>query len=169
MGMTVRGTPESTVILHWDECRAAWAELSWVDWVRFRGLGEERSPSLAGAPAGEHYFVVCILGHRGELANVIPHKYVMSADGRLVHGFDGLGEEEREESSRIEQIAVPTLEESERYQELGDRGFAVNLPPQHTVPPLLRSMPGLAGVPPSAPCWHFLSAIGISSSGTRPH
>jgi len=84
-----------------------------------------------------------------------------------VHGFDGLGDEERGESSRSEQIAVPTLEESERYLVLVNRGFAVNLPPQHPVPPLLRSMHGLAAVPPSAPCWHFLSAIGISASGSR--
>src|SRR5207245_8229830 len=34
------GTPESTVILHWDKCEAVWAELSWRDWVRFRGFDE---------------------------------------------------------------------------------------------------------------------------------
>src|SRR5206468_849736 len=100
--MMAQGTPEKTVILHWDEDRTAWAELPWRDWVRFRGLGEGRSSELAGAEAGEHFFLVCILGDRGELCNAIPHRYVMSADGRLVHGFDGLEVTEREESCRIE-------------------------------------------------------------------
>lgn len=162
----MHGSPENTVILHWDEGRAAWTEVSWRAWVRFRGFSEDPR-LLPGAEAGEHYFLVCILGDRGELANVIPHKYMMSYEGRLVHGFDGLCEAEREESCRIEQLVLPTVEEAERYQEFGSRGLAVNLPPLRTVPPLLRAMPGLAGAPPSAACWHFLSAIGICRSGTR--
>ena len=161
------GTPESTVILHWDQCHAVWAELSWHDWVRFRGFDESGSRLLAGAEAGEHYFLVCVLGDRGELCNVIPHRYVMSTDGRLVHGFDGLEMAEREESCRIEELSSPTIEDSERYQELGARGFSVNLPPQYTVQSLLRVMPGLAGARDSAACWHFLSAIGVCRSGTR--
>ena len=161
------GTPDNTVIQHWDECRTSWGELSWRDWVRFRGFGEGGHSLLAGAEAGEHYFLVCVLGDRGELTNVIPHRYVLSTDGRLVHGFDGLGEAERQESCRIEELPLPTVEDSERYQELGARGFTVNLPPLHTVPPLLRAMPGLAGAQPSAACWHFLSAIGICQSSTR--
>jgi hypothetical protein len=163
----MKGTPDNTVILHWQECQTSWAELSWGDWVRFRGFGEDGRSLLVGAQAGEHYFLVCILGDRGELANVIPHKYVMSSDGRLVYGFDGLGDAEREEWSRIEELALPSAEESARYEEFGLRGLAVNLPPLHTVPPLLKAMPGLAGAPPSAPCWTFLSAIGICRSGRR--
>jgi hypothetical protein len=165
----MHGTPDKTVILHWDEGRTTWTQVSWRDWVRFRGFSDEGPRLLAGAEAGEHYFLVCILGDRGELSNVIPHKYVMSCDGRLVYGFDGLGEAEREESSRIEQLALPSIEESERYQEFDSRGFAVNLPPLYTVRPLLKEMPGLAAAPPSAACWHFLSAIGICRSGTRAH
>ena len=161
------GTPDSTVILHWEECQAMWAELSWRDWVRFRGFDESSSRLLAGAAAGEHYFLVCMLGDRGELSNVIPHRYIMSTDGRLVHGFDGLGVAEREESCRIEELLDPTIEDSQRYQELGERGFSVNLPPLHTVKPLLKVMPGLAGARDGAACWHFLSAIGICRSSTR--
>jgi len=163
----MQGTPESTVILHWDECQTAWTSMTWHDWVRFRGFGEGGVRLLAGAEAGEHYFLVCILGDRGELANVIPHRYVMSTDGRLVHGFDGLGTAEREESSRIEELALPTAEDTERHAELGARGFAVNLPPFHTLQALLRTMPGLAGAHHGAACWHFLSAIGICRSSTR--
>src|SRR5262249_43548932 len=102
-----------------------------------------------------------------ELANVIPHKYVLSTDGRLVHGFDGLGQAEREEYYRIRVLLLPTVEDSERYNEFDERGFTVNLPPPHTVQPLLRAMPGLAGAQPSAACWRFLSAIGICHSSTR--
>ena len=32
----MKGRPDNTVILHWDECRTSWGELSWRDWVRFR-------------------------------------------------------------------------------------------------------------------------------------
>ena len=58
----------------------------------------------------------------------------------------------------------PSIEDSERYSELDSRSFTVNLPPAHTVQALVRAMPGLAGAQPSAACWQFLSAIGISRS-----
>jgi hypothetical protein len=165
----MKGTPQNTVILHWDEGRAAWARLSWRDWVRFRGFGKDGLGLLAGAQAGEHYFLVCVLGDDGELANVIPHRYVLSTDGRLAHGFDGLAEAEREEYYRIQVLALPTEEDADRYAELGKRGFAVNLPPVHTRQPLLTAMPGLVGAQHNAACWHFLSAIGVCRSSTRPN
>jgi hypothetical protein len=161
------GTPDNTVILHWDECRTAWTKLPWRDWVRFRGFGGGELSMLAGAEAGDHYFLVCVLGDRGELANVIPHRYVLSTDGRLAHGFDGLGQEEREEYYRIGVLPSPSPEECERYNEFDAREFTVNLPPPHTLRPLLRAMPGFPGAQPSAACWRFLSAIGICRSSTR--
>src|SRR5262249_29375607 len=99
----------NTVILHWDECQMSWAELSWRDWVRFRGCGTGRQSLLVGAKAGEHYFLVCVLGHCGELSNVIPHKYVLSADARLVHGFDGLEETEPRNCAELTLFAPPRL------------------------------------------------------------
>ena len=161
------GTPDNTVILHWDESRTEWEKLSWREWVRFRGLDYGGLSLLAGAEAGEHYFLVCVLGERGELANVIPHRYVLSTDGRLMHGFDGLEQAEREEYDRIQVLPWPTVADSERRQELDGRGFTVNLPPVHTLPPLLMALPGLAGAQPSAPCWDFISAIGICRSSAR--
>jgi hypothetical protein len=160
-------TPENTVILHWDERRIAWTTLSWREWVTFRGLGEGGGTLLAGAPAGEHYFLVCMVGDHGELHNVIPHRYALSTDGRLVHGFDGLAAAEREELCRIEVLPSPSVEEAERCDELGAREFAANLPPSHTVQPLLRTLPGLAGAPAGAACWNFLSAIGVCRTSTR--
>src|ERR1700709_1681085 len=122
----MKGTPENTVILRGGASGGAGAQLPWPDWVRFRGFGEGGKSLLAGAEAGEHYFLVCVLGDGGELDNVIPHRYVLSTDGRLVHGFDGLGEAEREEFYRIQVLRLPTIEDSERYRELGARGFTVN-------------------------------------------
>jgi hypothetical protein len=73
------GSPDKTLILHWVEGESAWAELPWPEWVRFRGFGKERSSLLVGAEAGEHYFLVCMIGAHGDLCNVIPHKYVVTA------------------------------------------------------------------------------------------
>ena len=53
----MKGTPDNTVVLHWDECQTSWTELAWRDWVRFRGLGEGGLSLLAGR-AREHYFLV---------------------------------------------------------------------------------------------------------------
>jgi hypothetical protein len=165
----MKATPDNTVILHWDECDATWGRLSWRDWVRFRGLGEGKVPSLIGAAAGEHYFLGCVLGNRGELCNAIPHRYLISTDGRLVHGFDGLEESEREESERIEDLLFPTTEDLRRCRQLLAREFAANLPPPHTVQPLMQAIPGVAGAEPDAACWDFLSAIGICRSSRRPN
>jgi hypothetical protein len=159
--------PHKTLIFHWVEGQGEWSEIPWPDWVRFRGLSKERSSLLRGAEPGDHYFVVCMLGTYGELCNVIPHRYVISADARLVHGFDGLEIEEREESDRIEELPCPTIEEIDRYNELGARGFAVNLPPAYTVQHLLHTIPGIAGAQPGAACWDFLFAIGVCRSSTR--
>ena len=161
----MKGTPDNTVILHWDECQTLWTELPWQDWVRFRGLGEGGLSLLAGAEAGEHYFLVCVLGDRGELDNVIPHRYVLSTDGRLVHSFDGLGEAEREVLP-IQVLRLPTIEDSERY-----RGSArADLPSiclLHTVQPLLSAMPGLAerGPPPHAGISSRRSAFAARARG----
>jgi hypothetical protein len=157
------------MVLHWVECCSEWAELPWADWVRFRGYDKDRSRSLPGAEAGEHFFVVCMLGFYGELCNVIPHRYVISKGAKLVHGFDGLNIAEREESDRIGELSLPTVEDIERYNELGERGFSVNLPPHHTVPYLVQAMPGIAGAHPGAACWDFLSAIGVCKSSLRPN
>jgi hypothetical protein len=157
--------PDKTLILHWIEAQKAWAELPWLDWVRFRGIGEEGSSLLLGAEAGEHYFLVCMLGSHGELSNVIPHRYMISNDARLVCGFDGLDGAERDESDRIAELPAPTIEDIERYKELCERGFATNLPPPHTVQHLLQAIPGIAGALPGAACWNFLSAIGVCRSG----
>ena len=164
----MKGTPDKTVILHWDEGAAAWSRLSWCDWVRFRGLGEGNASMLVGAAAGEHYFLVCVLGSRGELCNAIPHRYIMTTDARLVHGFDGLEKAEREESGRLGDLLFPTAEDLERCQQLLAREFAANLPPLHTVQPLMQALPGVAGADQGAACWDFLSAIGICRSSTRP-
>jgi hypothetical protein len=163
------GTPENTVILHWDELRTAWTTLPWCDWVQFRGFGNDGVKLLVGAQPGEHYFLVCMVGKHGELYNVIPHRYAMTSDARLVYGFDGLELAERQELCRLEMLALPTIEEAKRHSELYDRGFVANLPPRHTVQPLLRTLPGLAGAPLGAACWHFLSAIGVCHTNARAH
>jgi hypothetical protein len=77
--------PDNTVILHWDECRTSWAELSWHDWVRFRGFGAGRQTLLAGAVAGEHYFLSAF---SAATASAMPSTfYVLSTDARLVARF----------------------------------------------------------------------------------
>jgi hypothetical protein len=162
-----KGTPDKTVILHWQECQNAWTVLPWPVWVRFRGFGEGGTSLLAGAEAGEHYFLVCILGAGGELRNVIPHRYVISTDAKLVYGFDGLEHAERDELCRIKELPQPTTEEAERYESFGAREFSVNLPPLHTVQQLLKAIPGIAGAPSDAACWDFLSAIGVCRSSAR--
>jgi hypothetical protein len=165
----VNGIPHKTLIFHWVEDRCVWAELPWADWVRFRGFGKERFSLLIGADAGEHYFLVCMLSADGELCNIIPHRYVVSGDARLVHGFDGLDVSERAESGKLEGLVWPTIEDIERQKELGERGFSVNLPPLHTIQYLLQAIPGIAGAQPDAPCWNFLSAVGVCQSSTTPN
>jgi hypothetical protein len=166
----MQGTPERTVILHWDEGQCEWARIAWPDWVRFRGMGGVAGNSLLpGATAGEHFFLVCILGNREELWNIIPHRYVVSEGARLVGGFDGLSESEREESCRIEDLAFPTVDEVRRYEELGDRGFSVNLPPPHTINHFLKAMPRIVAAEYDSACWKFLSAIGICQASRRIH
>jgi hypothetical protein len=131
----MNGIPHKTLILHWVEDRSVWAELPWADWVRFRGFGKERSSLLIGAEAGEHYFLVCMLGADGELHNVIPHRYVVSSDARLVHGFDGLDVSERAESGKLEGLVWPTIEDIERQKEAWGAGiFGLRWLPDGTIP-----------------------------------
>jgi hypothetical protein len=162
----MQGAPKNTIILHWEQCQSEWAELPWPDWLQFRELIEGGS-LIAGAQPGEHYFLICMLENAGGLTDAIPHRYAVSAGGRLAHGFDGLTDSERSEYQRIKALRWPTVEDTKLYNELGARALVVNLPPVHTLQPLLRALPGLVGAHPRAPCWHFLSAIGICRPSTR--
>jgi hypothetical protein len=167
--MAKTGKTDTTLVLHWMEEQRAWVELPWFEWVRFRGFGKERSSFLSGADPGIHYFLVCKLGPAGELCDVIPHRYIISNDARMIEGFDGLKPEERDEAYRLEDLPFPMSEEVDRLNELGARGFAANLPPLHTVQPLLRAIPGIAGARPNASCWNFLSAIGVCYTSSKPN
>jgi len=163
----MEGPVEDTVILHWNESKTCWEKFAWSSWVRLRSFIDGRLPELPGAEPGVHFFLVCMLGKHGALADVIPHKYAMSEHGHLIQAFDGLEEEERAERLRLGQLVAPTLEDTERHKELCDRGFAVNLPPARTVSPLLKSIPGLTEADPGAACWRFLSAMGISRANRQ--
>ena len=156
--MNVIGSPANTVILHWDECGTTWAQLPWRDWVRFRGFDDGGLSLLAGAEAGEHYFLVCVLDDRGELANVIPHRYVCRPTGASFTVSMGFARRSAKNIAASNCWSSLRSRTSERYNELDARGFTMlNLPPPHTVQPLLRALPGLAGAQPSGACWHFLS------------
>src|SRR5262249_48796009 len=126
---TMPGTPDSTVILHWDECQSAWARLSWRDWVRFRGLDAGGVNMLVGAEAGEPYFRVCVPGERGGRVNGIPHRSVLWGEGGFVYVFAGLGKDGRDDPCGIQVFPPPTPEDSERCDKFDPRGFRVNLPP----------------------------------------
>src|SRR5712671_6950289 len=60
MNVVVTGTRDNAVVLHWNEVGTTWAVLSWRDWLRFRGTEPGEHKLLAGAEAGEHYFLVCV-------------------------------------------------------------------------------------------------------------
>jgi hypothetical protein len=82
----MKGTPDNTLILHWDECRMTWAELSWQDWVRFRGVGEGRQSLLAGAKAGEHYYWNLSFERPGQLGRP-RHTRIGSSVPAQIDGF----------------------------------------------------------------------------------
>src|SRR5437667_9833 len=89
-------TPPSDLpqVLLWRD--GAWHPIEWACWMSFRGIGESFVP-LPEVGAGEHHFVVCAV-EDGRLFNIIPHRYLVDADGRIVDDgyFDVLSTDEVE-------------------------------------------------------------------------
>src|SRR6266550_970817 len=83
-----------------------------MDGIALAGLGsisKGGTSLLAGAEAGEHYFLVCVLGDGGELANVIPHRYDTPTT-----------------RSRPTRPAFPRVEHARLYPGLGDADYLGN-------------------------------------------
>jgi hypothetical protein len=66
-------------VLHWRD--GGWHHIAWNDWSNFRAPGAAFVP-LPYVTAGEHRFVVCIVGD-GRLYNILPHRYLVGEDGRI--------------------------------------------------------------------------------------
>ena len=137
---------ENVRVLHWLPDEDRWEEIPWETWSKFRGVLE---PGI-GIPEiknGIHHFVVCPQDET-HVVNILAHKYLLDADGKIERGnFPGLTREEREDYSRI-LVAMEQTEEDQRkldaiHQKLG-KAYEV---PTEAIEPLKTALgkPALPG------------------------
>jgi hypothetical protein len=81
--------------IYWWDVRGEserWTPVDWFDWGHMRFHGG----LLPGIPAGDHYFVVCILADNGDIINVISHRYILNEEKLPEeHSDQSLTDEER--------------------------------------------------------------------------
>lgn len=133
---------ETLRVLHWQPAKDRWEAIPWEAWAAFRGH-EAPSVGLPGISGGVHYFVVCV--YDGALpVNIIPHKYLIEADGSMgAANFGGLTREEREDFDRLMIAKTLSPRDEERLNEIRRKAGKVLLPPRESIRALVVALPQL--------------------------
>ena len=132
-------------VLHWLPNECVWEKISLETWQRFLGL---KSPpvGLSSAKGGIHFFVVCVDENNVPL-NLVPHKYLVDANGQIgSDNFAGLNREERNDYRQLMLSSEPREESPVRLQEIREKMWSVYFPPRESILALFRALPN---VPPS--------------------
>jgi hypothetical protein len=179
---TNMGPEEDMVIFHWNEAARTWDQKSWQDWMCFMGVGDgpqgEKFRPLPGIRAGDHYFVVCIVDEDRTLYNILPHRYLIDHDGRIVDDryFGVLSEAETELYEALNKRAYQypqthPLNDKEKTEFDTTRGrlWRSWLPPRDAAMVLIRQLPGFPKAWPDRPQLAFLAAFGISDQKGAPN
>jgi hypothetical protein len=136
--------PFEMLVLHWNEATKTWDRISWDDWSHFRALrGRDEFRPLQNVRRGDHFFV-CIAADERTVFNIIPHRYRVDGDGRIVdHDFDDLSPEEGEIIRKWQHSHFsPEGEEAIEYNALRERCYRSWLPPREAAMALIRDLPG---------------------------
>ncbi|MGH6776767.1 MAG: hypothetical protein ACRECL_01970 [Bradyrhizobium sp.] len=149
-----------------------WHGIPWVSWLKFRGIGEGWAP-LPHVRAGEHYFVVCVV-EDGRLFNILPHRYLIDRDGRIIDQryFGVLSPEEIEQFETLdrrhyEYPQTSPLSEAEQrtFDAFRDRLWRSWLPPAEAVRELTRAATAVPDETDAA--WNVLEACGFTRGTSR--
>lgn len=131
---------KETQVLHWLPQESRWEDISWDAWSAFRGILEP-SIGLPGLSGGIHHFVVVVFDG-ADLANIVPHKYLIEPDGRIGHeNFGGLTKEEREDEQRIMTARELTLDDTTRLNQIREKLRKAFELPRESIGPLKWKLP----------------------------
>lgn len=161
---------DAMLALHWNEAARTWDKIAWCDFMRFKTFGDEFRP-LAGIGAGNHWFVVCVVDDQQNLFNVLPHRYLIHHDGRIVDdGYFGVlsgAETKRYKALNKRHYQYPQIhplneKEQTEFDAIRDRLWRSWLPPRDAAMMLIRDLPAFPTSSPDRPGLAFLAAFGIT-------
>jgi hypothetical protein len=165
--MTALSYPiESSLVYWWDSIAAHWHQVSWHDWAASAGVSGRAKPLPMVRP-GDTHFVVCVHDDDGSIANIIPHRYTIDADGFRRRGDDGITDEETAFESAYYLKKDTTDDEDCRHREINEKVYRWSLPPAKIARELLRALPSPPSIVPTHGVRHFMSACGIALHSTH--
>lgn len=158
---------EGQHVLHWRQ--GSWHPIDWDTWPHFTGWAKPWAP-LPGVGTGEHYFVVCILSD-GRLYNIIPHRYLVDSDGRIIGDvyFGVLTDDEIPHYKRLNERhyespqTLPLSDDEQKdFDAIRDRLWRSWLPPAEAMRELMRVVGAMPDEGDAA--WRVLLASGLQMS-----
>lgn len=159
-------SPLGQDVLHWRD--GSWHAIeNWDNWMRFAGWEKPWEP-LSHVGPGEHYFVVCVQNN-GRLFNILPHRYLVDGEGRIVpdnyFGILSPGEIERFRALNKRHYESPQTQplseqENQEFGALRNRLWRSWLPPAIAMRELMRMFPAMPNEEDAA--WKVLAASGVA-------
>jgi hypothetical protein len=139
--------PDKLLILYWVPEADRWASVDLRDWIGFVGANRwTNEAALKGAlpniAPGIAYFVICVLDNDDVTpVNIIPHKCLIEPGGYMgPDNFAGFTREDRRDYWELMLKREPTSADSDRYDELGSKGYNARLPPKDSAFALVRAL-----------------------------
>jgi hypothetical protein len=117
-----------TLIYCWDREFSRWLKVGLLQWTDFRRVNGDWRP-LLGVSDAEFHFAVCVVDRIRTLLNIVPYRYRVDAEGRILScRFDDLSDEEVERLDLLVMKANLSSEEAHDLRELQERQWIGTLP-----------------------------------------
>src|SRR5690348_10420614 len=127
--MSASSYPEMVALVYWwDHEALRWTEVSWDKWAASTGIRAPGRP-LTGIRPGDTYFAVCVIDDDGSIANIIPHRYIIDAEGYRRRSNEPITHEEKEIESAHYIKRETTEAEDRRHLEINEKIYRWSLPP----------------------------------------
>jgi hypothetical protein len=165
--MSASSYPEMVSLVYWWDIEGnRWAEVTWAAWAASSGINSPAKP-LLGIRPGDTHFVVCVVDDDGSMANIIPHRYLIDAEGYRRHGDEPITEDENKFEREYYLKRETTEFENERHTEINQKIYRWSLPPAEAAQKLLRTLPSPPSMNLKHGIRHFMAACGVSMLSTR--
>src|SRR5216684_4778182 len=116
------------LIYCWNREFSRWLKVGLFEWINFRRVNGDWRP-LLGVSDGEFYFAVCVVDRIRTLLNIVPYRYRVDAEGRILScRFDDLSDAEVERLDLLVMKANLSSEEAHDLRELQERQWVGTLP-----------------------------------------
>jgi hypothetical protein len=155
------------LIFCWNGEFSRWLQVGLSQWTDFRRVNGEWRP-LLGVSGGDFHFAVCVVDRVRTLLNIVPYRYRVDAEGRILScRFDDLSDAEVERLDLLVVKANLSREEAHDLRELQERQWAGTLPTAKAAEALMHELSPFR-IGEQSPAIRFLKAFNLVPPNSIP-